>query len=124
MKLLYMLFFCASLLMLFINLNNPRLLDKKITVGFWVTFFIIIVLHFVISVDFLLPAKAIQIPVIALIFIVVAHYTAEQQKESARKSEILNEEAKLLRIKITKVFFQRVIYGLVFLLILMNVLSL
>lgn len=123
MKLLYVLFFCASLLMLFVNLNNPRILDKKIVVGFWIIFFIVIALHFILNVDFLLPATTVQIPMVALIFIVIAHYTAEQQKESTLKSENLNEETKLLRVKMTKLFFQRIIYVLVLIVILMNVLG-
>lgn len=123
MKLLYVLFFCASLLMLFVNLNHPRLLDKKIVVGFWITFLVTIALHFILSVDFLLPATAVQIPVVALIFIIIAHYTAEQQKENARQSETLDEETKSLRIKMTRLFFQRIIYILVFILILMIVLG-
>ncbi|RWU09946.1 hypothetical protein [Pedobacter chitinilyticus] len=123
MKLLYVLFFCASLLMLFVNLNHPRILDKKIVVGFWITFLITIAFHFILSVDFLLPATAVQIPVVALVFIIIAHYTAEQQKESALKSETLDEQAKSLRVKMTNLFFQRIIYVLVFILILMNILG-
>ena len=123
MKLLYVLFFCASLLMLFVNLNHPKLLDKKIVVGFWITFLITIALHFILNVDFLLPATAVQISVVALVFIIIAHYTAEQQKESARQSETLDEETKSLRIKMARLVFQRIIYILAFIFILMNVLG-
>lgn len=123
MKLLYLLFFCASLLMLFINLNHPRLLVKKIVIGFWIMFFMIIVAHFILSFDFLLPAKIIRMNLMAMGLILFAHYAAEQQKQSARKSKLLGEEAKLLRIKIVTVVFQRAVYMMIFLFFLVNIMG-
>ncbi|WP_199137617.1 hypothetical protein [Pedobacter sp. ASV12] len=119
MKLIYTLFFCLSLLMLFINLNRPELINRKIAIGLWIVFVLIVALHFVIKTDFMLPAKVVQIPVMGLVFIVLAHYIAEWQKESANKSQ-MSDEIKSLRIKMTSIMFQRIIYAFVFLLILIS----
>lgn len=109
--------------MLFVNLNHPRLIIKKIVIGFWIMFFMIIFAHFILSFDFLLPAKIIQMNLVAMGFIVFAHYAAEQQKQIARKSKLLSEEAKLLRIKITTLVFQRVMYVMMFLSFLVNIME-
>lgn len=83
----------------------------------------IVFAHFILSFDFLLPAKIIQINLAAMGFIVFAHYAAEQQKQSASKSKLLSDEAKLLRVKMTTLVFQRVIYVMMVLLFLVNIMG-
>jgi|GEM_PF-4778888 len=124
MKALYLSYFYISLLMLFINLNKPRLIDKKIIIPYWTFFILIVLLHFLPSkAAFLLSVNVVQPPAVCMLFITLAHFIAEQQKSKLQNSEVYNDQMKYMATRMSTIVFQRVVYILAFLLITMIILG-
>ncbi len=124
MKALYLSYFYISLLMLFINLNKPRLIDKKIIIPYWTFFILIVLLHFSPSkAAFLLSVNVVQPPAVCMLFITLTHFIAEQQKSKLKNSEVYNDQMKYMATRMSTIVFQRVVYILAFLLITMIILG-